>query len=606
MADVASRVGTIGTTNIRLAAWLDPEERYQRHYIPLNTRAESIIGDERVFSAEPGVRIWAIRSWAGGEGEDLWDPGLKTYRQADGIKAVDLGDGLELSRLVQATKDSGGSSDITDIQRLGYGLGSLWGLKSNNGYSWDQTNDRWNAGVSTGVTSSDATSLTDGDDTWMYSGHVDDTIRRWKSGSSQTHFASGTWSYDPVVRSFGGILYSLDGDDLYEIDKTVADTRTVRADLSGSSDTYLTTTPWSYGRMSLSDKGPIWLQRLDNGQTFIWEYNVALDAEERVGKLSVDFAFPYSIFFTQGFIFVGFRYANTHAESGDAYLYFQRGAQRGVAGPFRDGGTTASKPVLIAGMVGDDLIVSFDEKIWAYNLTDGGIHEIGAQATSGTPEDAITFGQEIFIAAMSDKVDRAERGTYVASGSLSTGRYDFDYPASRKQLLEALVVTDPLPASTSVTMDISVDGGSAITLTGTHDTNNQRRFVWTAPTGTSLVGYEFELIPNAATTNSSNTPTIRQLGATVAADSHRIEWVLAVDCSYLSHDDIDNLNALIGGGLVTFTDPWQNRESDTADSFVVRSEEIITPEVYSDETPTQVIGRLRLLSRDLVTGTGGS
>ena len=36
MANVADLKGLIGTTEIRLAAWLEPNERYQRRYVPLD------------------------------------------------------------------------------------------------------------------------------------------------------------------------------------------------------------------------------------------------------------------------------------------------------------------------------------------------------------------------------------------------------------------------------------------------------------------------------------------------------------------------------------------------------------------------------------------
>lgn len=604
--------GTLGSTTVYLAEWVDPKERYQRHYIPLDVRAEGVEGTDRpVFSAQPGVRIWSIRSWSSGEGEDLWKPNLDSYRQADGIKPVNLGEGLELSRLVAATKDSGGSSDFADGQKLGYGLGKFWTVLDDTMYAWDLTNKRWGSGTTTGAGVTDATSITDADDTThMYIGLTSSKIRQVvDGGGNATHYDTGTGNdfvYAPILRSFGGTLYALDGDDLYTVDTSTTDTRTLVADVPGASFGYLSTTPWCYNRMSLSDKGPIWLQRLNNGQTFIWEYNVASGTQARIGKLSVDFAFPYSIFYTQGYVWVGFRYANSHTEKGPAYLYFQRGANRGVRGPFRASGSTASEPIWIAGQIGDDLIVTFDDKFWAYNLTSGGLNEIGAFATAGPAEDAATFGQEVFASGMSDKVDRADRDTYVSAGELYTGRFDFDYPGLRKQLLEVTVVTDPLPANTSMTMEVSVDGSADTALTGTHSTATNRRFTWAGDGSNTLIGYEFELIPNLATTSSSATPTIRQINATVASDAFRIEWIITVDCSKMSETELDALNALIGGGIVTFSDPWQNRSSTSPDSFSVRVVELISGELKRGASPEESSATLRILSRDLVSGTGGS
>ena len=602
---------TIGSVDFRLADWLEPDQQYRRRYLPVDPEG-GVISEEPGLHADSKVRLWVIRSWQGGEGETRWQRGRNTFRQSDGVTLVEIGDGLQLSRRTEAT-DAAGGGDFQDGRRFGLGLGSLWTVEDGHGYEWDRTDEHWDAGITTGAGTSNATSLTDGDDTWMYSGHEDGSIHRWKSGSNEEHYAgSGSgddFAYAPLVRSWGGRLFALDGDDLYEIDKVTADTRTIVADVQGSSDAYLTNTPWSYNRMSLSDKGPIWLQRLDNGQTFIWEYNVANDSQEIIGKLSVDFAYPYSIFYTQGFVFVGFRYANAHDQAGKAYLHFNRGAQRGVAGPYRvPSGDSSSKPVLIAGQIGDDLITYFDGKVWAYNLTDAGVREIGSETLSGgPPEDAITFGQEIFVGPYTDnEIERYLADAYVASGTLDTGRFDFDYPGLEKLLLDVGVVTDPLPASTTVGMSVAIDGGSVQALSGTHSTDNDRRYTWAASSpGSDLIGYEFDLRVTLGTSAQANTPTVRQMWATVTGVAHRIEIICAVDCSEASDQVLDNLNALIGQTL-TFTDNFQNRDTDGADSIVVTVEDVETPARFDQDKQEFAYAWLRMRSRDLVGVLGSS
>lgn len=597
--------GSLGSTSFQLAHWLDPDERYQRRYVPVDPEG-GVVSDQPGLHADSKVRLWVIRAWSGGEGEDLWTREDKTYRRSDGVTLVNLGEGLQLARLSGASQQAAGG-DFQDGRRFGLGLGGLWTVEDGAGYVWDRSNEEWASGVTTGAGTSNATSLTDGDDTWIYSGHENGGIHRWKSGSNEEHYAnSGSgddFTYAPIVRSWGGRLFALDGDYLYEIDKVTADTRTIRADPPGSSAVYLADTPWCYNRMSLSDKGPIWLQRLDNGQTLIHEYNVANDAHAVIGKLAVDFAFPYSIFFTQGFVFIGFRYANDHDQAGVAHVQFSRGAQRGVAGPFRSPtGVTASKPVLIGGQIGDDLIVYFDTYVWAYNLTDTGIRMIGEETLSGgPPEDFITFGQDIFAGPYaSNEVERFVADAYVASGTLDSGRHDFDYPGLVKLLADVGVVTDPLPASTQVNVSVAWDGESFTALAGDHDGNGDRRFTWAASTpGADKTGNELEIRVTLATSASANTPTVRQIWATATGASHRIEWVLAVDCSKFSHQDIDNMNALIGQTL-TFSDPFQNRGSDAPDSFVVTVEDVITPDLLRQSSVEFVHALVRCQSRDLV------
>ena len=602
MADVAAVKGSLGSVEFRLAAWLDPSERYQRRYVPVSI-TPGADSDEPAGSAEPGVRLWSIRSWRGGEGEDLWSGEVAGYRQSDGLRPVTLGDGLILARKAETTQDSTGAADLNDGVRLGFARSSLWTVEDATGYEWDRTNKRWKAGETTGAGTSKATSLAGGS-VYCYTGHEDKKIYRWNAGGSAVWYNTGgadDFAYAPLLAQFGTTLYALDGDDLYEIDKSAADTRTIRADVAGSSDTYLNTTPYSYNRLAVGDVGPIWIQRMDFGQTYIWQYDEEQAVQKRIGKLPVDFAFPYSIFQAFGFTFVGFRYANSHTEDGDAYLYFFRGAQKGTAGPFRASGSTASKPVLIAGVIGDDLIVLFDGKVWAYNVSDGGISMVASQLSATQPAAAITFGREIFagIGSTPPTVERYLPDQYVTSGTLDTGRHDFEHPGLRKLLLEVGVVTDPLPAGAGVSMEVSVDGGSPVALAGTHNTAGDRRFVWPAPAGSVLSGYQFELRPTG-TGDGSVTPTIRDLFAAASGDAHRIEWRLAVDVADMSAAEIDALNGLVGGGFVTFTDPWQNRETDAADSFVVQVMEVSTPEYQESATPDMVWAFVRLMSRDLV------
>lgn len=611
---MALRVGELGGLKIRLADWVKPEQRYQRRYIPVDPESETVSGDRPGLSANPQGRIFAVRSWRGGEGLTSWERERRQYRQSTNVRPVSIQDGLVLGAQQIVTPAAGGGT-FNDGSRFGYGLGQLWTGDDGAGYPWDPTNGEWDAGVSTGATTNDFTSMTDGDDTWIYSGHEDGTIRRWKSGSAENHYATGTFT-NPLLRSFGGVLYALDGDDLYEIDKTAANTRTIRADLSGSSAVYRASTPWSYGRMSLSDRGPIWLQRLDNGQTFLWLYDPNADVQERLGKISVDFVFPYSVFFTHGFHLVGLRYASAHAESGDAYLWYKRGAQDGYAGPFRSQtGVTANKPILIAGVIGDDVIVYFDGAVWAYNLTDGAIYMMADQTTTGTPEDAVTFGKDIFIGPVTSAgntmaVERFNTVAYTTEdASIDLGKHDFDYPGMVKILTDVTVITDPLPANTTLQVAISADGAAFTTLAATASTDGTTRHRFPASTsaGSTVSGMEFEirLIPDS--TVSTATPTIREVSARATGAEHVLEVVMVLDAGPIgeqtSETFLTGMRALAepaSPAVKSFTDPMQLREHVTPLTFDVTIEEMILPEILDDHVNDELSATVKVRGVELV------
>lgn len=593
-------MGKLGTTEFRLAEWLPAEEQYVRRYIPLTAETASQAGSDRIFSGEQGVRVWSVREFSAGVGFDVWKGDHGGYR--DGTAALtEFEEGFTLPRLAETTELA--AAALTDGGVLGLALGGLWTCDDTLGYKWDPSTGDWDAGVSTGAASGEtATSLADGNDTYVYSGHNDGVIRRWKSGAADDWFS--TFADDPVVVDFGGILFALDGDDLYEIDKGTQDTRTQRGDLTGSSAVYLAETPWCYNRLTVSDVGPVWLQRLDSGETHIWEYNVAEDVQQRIGRLPVAVSFPYSVAYANGFVYVGFRYAPSHASEGLGYLYYQRGAQRGVAGPFsRDVAASAGAPVLIAGMVGDDVVVLYGGTAYAYNLTTGGISQIGAVDDSRW--SARVFGRDVFAGGGDNKnVQRLVDGKYASSGVLLTGRHDMEYPGLRKRLLDVTVVTDPLPEDTSVGMTVIVDGAAPVALTGSHATDDAQRFTWAAASDSSdIVGYQFELRPVLATSDEDNAPVVRELIATASAAAHRVEWILAIDCSDMSWEEIDDLNAL-AGEIVEFVDDFQNRDSEDPDEFVVVVDQVLTPRMFDPEGDDHVVGRVRLVSRDLlVTGS---
>ena len=615
MSDAAGRKGSLGGVEISLAQWLDPPDRYQRRYLPINPQAETVSSDEPGFTAEPRVRTWFIGSWRGGEDEDRWDRETAGYREADGLVPLRRGDGLELGRLAETMVNFTGGADFTGGGILGIGKGSgssgvLWSVIDQTAYFRvaDDPPSSWGSGITTGAPAGwVCRAVADPGDGWMYSVHRNTTTRvyRWTAASNELHVGSGVLPHanEPSIVAFGGRLFALAKDDLYEIDLTAADTVTQVADVVGTGLSSPSTVPWDFPWLAASDKGPIWIQYHPNGQVFIHQYNVALDVQEIIGKLPVDFTVPYSIYFAHGIVFVGFRYADDHARAGDAFVYFFRAGQSGVAGPFRSSGT-ASKPVLIGGVIGDDLIVYFDSRVWAYNLSEGSISVIANQVLSGTGESIITLGQEIFLSGGldSDKVETYRSDKYTASGTLATGRHDFDYHGLQKRLIEVAAITDPLAAGTSVEMGVSVDGGAVQALTGAHDGDGSRRFSWAA----DLVGYEFELEVTGATTDDDESPIIRGLAASVTGAAHRVEWVLGVDCSDMSHKMIDDLQSLVAGSVITFTDPWQNRESDPPDTFQVVVQELLMPEIRDGDTPDEIAGRIRLLSRDLVSGTGAS
>jgi len=599
------RVGalTASGTAYRLNLAADRPAPYRPSYRLVWPEYQDVPGAEGKVSGDPSVRQWFVSDWSKGEGKDLWEPGF--YDASTNVRPKATGAGLTLGAYRTLTVDDNGTpATFTQGARLGFGLGSLWACTQATVHEWQPTTGNWDeTGTATGAAGL-ATSICDGmNGTHLLIGTDANEVEKVAPGGANSTIATGL-AYDPVLRTFGATPYCLVGDDLYPVKADLSALDAVVSQPGGSSVSYLTASPIvTYGRLSTSDKGPIWFQRLDSGQTYIWEYNVANDTTERVGRLPVDFAFPYSIYWAFGFIFVGFRAAGTHAEDGDAYIYFQRGSQQGAAGPVRRiTAANASTPVLIAGTIGDDLIFYFDGAVWGYSLSTGGIFQLATSASSSklTIRDAVTFGRDVFISNVdtASKVERFDTDKYSTdTATLNMGRSDLGYLGVSKTLLEVKVVTEPLPALTSVTLKRSTNGGAWTTVTGTHDTDDATAYTWTVSSSTtSITGEDFGLQVGLASTSSTATPTIRSVTARAVAAEKQRGWVLELDvgtfgtgrAGYADRSS-DMLAAFRSWaavqGIVKFTDPWDGEEWDAPTDYEVVVEQALLVESESEGDP---------------------
>lgn len=622
------RLSTLGGLKLKLAAWLPEREQYQRRYMPVDFNSERESGNRNVLAAVPQFRPFSMRSWVGGEGITWWEPDLFQYRESTNVRPVRLRDGLELGALSSVTTKGG--SAFNNGQQFGLAIGKLF--TAGNGalsplevYPWDLTVPDWDntlltpaaIGSDDRITSivqngKSALGVLIASDDGSGSGVIypAPTGAGFPSNDDNLFYNDGTgdddpFLYPPVLRMFDGVVYALDGDDLYALGTPGVRTQVVDL-VSWTSDNYLDQTPWSYNRMSTSDKGPIWITRIDNGATFLWEYDVNDDVQRKIGKLPVDFAFPYSIYFSKGFTFVAFRYAPSHTESGEAYIWFKRGAQDGVIGPVRaPSGVTASKPILLAGVIGDDLVFYFDGAIWAYNMSYGGVYQIATQETTGTPYGAITFGKDVFIAPVTNSsntrsVERFDTTRYATDGTIDLGKHDWDYPGIEKILLDVTVVTDPLPANCRVSLFISVDGDDFVGVTSPaqyHQNDDATKFTWVASTsgGTTLAGNEFEIRLMLESSTSTATPTIREVTARAKAAAHLLEITMQIDAGTIDTGEgfqtsealIAGLNALCEADpktVTSFTDMFQTLETSTPPAaFDVTVQDVATPMVETGE-----------------------
>ena len=625
MPPLVDRVGalTLGATtyDLRLAPGRAmPYQPNYREVWPADTTA--IAGQAGKTSADPSIRYWRMTKWDGGEGNEVWVPGENRYFTSIAVAPQQQGDGLTLGHYDEKTvHDNATPAVFTQGRRLGIALGNLYAAGDGaTVHAWQPATDDWDeTGTATGSGAAVPCSITDyGDGANLVIGYrTGDPLRCvLPGGANFSLYDEGPgvpagvlrFTEDPVVQSYRGSLFALNGSDLWEITgvDTKADPNPYEPGISDGN--YHATTPLhSHSRMCASDVGVQWFGVDDNGTVYIFEYNVATSTGSVIGTLPVTQCYPYSIFYSNGYTFVSFRYAALHALVGDAYVYYQKGGQRGVAGRMRPTSATSARSLRIGGVIGDDLYLYYHKAIWTYNLSTGGISQRADSQTTSEQQiyQAITYGKDLFLANVddADKVERYDTTLYSSRvARIQTGRYDFDMPGVDKILLDVTVVVDPLPANTTLTCNVSIEGAAFAALTGTFDTDDLTTYTWTASdNAASLVGKDFDIRLLPRTTDTAVSPTVRSITARAIAADHQCEWTLELDMGTrdsgsVGHqprasDLLGHLEAIGTAGVVgLFTNPWEVEEWDAPSTHDVTVTEVLSSH---EEGPGIAVLKLR-------------
>ena len=256
--------------------------------------------------------------------------------------------------------------------------------------------------------------------------------------------------------------------------------------------------------------------------------------------------------------------------------------------------------------------------MWVYDLGEGAWHHwaqggldphqhrrwrlvpsCSAARYSSTPPPPST--QRIELVSLDDYATISATAAY-----LDTGRYDFDLPSTQKYLMEITVLTEPLPANTTVEIQYSLDGGAwqDNSLDITADGATSTTFDLTAQADRF---YELELRILLNSTSSSATPTVRAVTSRALPISVEEYWDLEVNLNEQSYTEtsgdtihtVDLISSLQGlktaKSVTTFQNPWEvDRnlgDSNQSESVMIVSLEV--PDAHADET--NKYARVRLL-----------
>lgn len=122
----------------------------------------------------------------------------------------------------------------------------------------------------------------------------------------------------------------------------------------------------------------------------------------------------------------------------------------------------------IAATANDEIVLGTESgRIYRYDLTSGGISEFIQSVGEPVTSIACLDGR-YFIATLSGTTGKVYEtltsGTrYVSQAALQSSLWDFGYPDETKVLTEIEIHTTPLPSGTSVSVQVSLEDGTAIT-----------------------------------------------------------------------------------------------------------------------------------------------
>ncbi len=418
---------------------------------------------------------------------------------------------------------------------------------------------------------------------------VDDALNFTTDGGGAPEYAADTRYWVKTVESTtkvtlsttkGGSVLAGTADSSGNWAAEQLDKRTILSQPGGTVTDYMASAGNIYRRMCVTDTGVTWLVPQENGDVIVMEWNAATITDFPTGKLPVEAVFPYSTHFVHGFLFVGFRYAPAHGEKGLAHIYYQRGGQWGTTGEIRNADTsTASQPIIIAGVIGDDLIFWYGKSVMAYDLSAGALFQAAESAGTATGvKDCATLGKDIFASntngsAAVERFDTTLFSTAVATWN--SGRFDFDLPGFKKTLLRVTAVTDGLAALTSMTCKVSADGATFATVPGTHEDDGTTTFTWVVSQSGNedqqTTGYDFEIQLLPLTTSSAVTPKIREIFAEAISAEKRRGVEIDVDLRSDSRGKGASGTALLAqlreaseyaGGIVRWKDPFAVAETE--------------------------------------------
>jgi hypothetical protein len=451
---------------------------HREHGEPLRPpNAVQVQGEAGVFQTRPDKLQWTLTDWSGGEGYQKFDPAVPNgWRELNGVRVFDRPGTVTPGYYVDATKDSGGSSDLAVSGSLVRAKESLYLLSSitNNAYLWDDTTKRWGSAISlTGVTGGVAGQV-GGDQTgmfWVASGTDDLWFWDGSAAPSKREDLTGilTSGEAHTIVVGGKIFVYHPGQDLvWEVSKTVGldeifiddfDDNSVGAYFSGSA-------------MAAMD-GKIYLMVTHEDRTEVREITPTGAAGTGFGAEVAKFIgfIGFAMWAHSGVLYL---YGSEGTSTNASLLYFTPGGEYGSLGNVRRGdevrqvGASQFNARMLTHYFAVEQLNNTDDDmaVFEINSVNGAfaavaINEDDAAGTGQAITSFASFKGQLFwstgFSATTKRVMRAFPTEYMKSSEVISAWHDFGL-ADEKVLSSLTLSTEPLPANWSVFVDYAING----------------------------------------------------------------------------------------------------------------------------------------------------
>lgn len=589
--------------------WLaqgDEGAHFSEHGEPLRPpNSVPVQGENNKFQSRPDKLIWSLTDWSGGEGFFKFsDDTPNGWKQLNAVRVFDFPGKLKPGYHIEATKDSGGSSDLAVPGFLVRAKENLYLLSASaaNAYLWDDTNKKWGAATSlTGVSNGAAGQVAgdhagvywiekNTDNLWFWSGSgaptlLDDVTGMTASGESHTAVIGGKV-----------LNYRCGSDLVWETSKAGNDVLAIDDFDDGGIASY-------FGGAAMAPMdGKVYVMVTHEDRTEVREITPTTAAGTGFGAEIAKF--------------MGFRGFGIWAHAGIIYLigddgqtgnhcilYLTPGGEYGSLGNIRPGDSVkgaASSPANASMLKHYVALEQLDSTagrmaVLEINSTNGafaalGIADANAAGSSfqGVASCAFYRGQVFWSTTdtTTDRVFRADPTRYTVASSAISPWHDFNL-ADDKILTSLTLSMEPLPANWTVNVDYAIDGSTSWTAGITDSTTSSKGSRTQISTGSSTIKFGTLAIRIRMTYTGGGIPTTSPviLGVDAAVMTASKQKVLTLRLSledpksrnqqYAGSKKAANIRTLgDAGNVVTVVDCYTNRNARTTYSMVIDEYEI--------------------------------